>query len=171
MDKLLDQLLNIARHEQHMPPLQLAPHILSELMRKVATDYLLFLDGKNVVLEADIEEVDVVAVIDAQLIERALRNLLDNAIRYGEEGHYLGIGLAEEGEDVLLTVKDRGKGIPQEEYERIFERFYRADGGRKGEGLGIGLSIVKEITESHHGMLGLASDLDKRIAPSGALER
>ncbi|MCQ6561799.1 sensor histidine kinase [Paenibacillus mendelii] len=155
MDKLLDQLLDIARHEEYVLRPQLAMHNLSELMRKVAADYLLFLDGKNVVVEADIQDADVEVMIDAPLIERALRNLLDNAVRYGEGGHYLGIGLTEDEEDVILSVKDRGKGIAPEDRERIFERFYRADEGRKGEGLGIGLSIVKEIAESHHGSIRL----------------
>lgn len=158
MDKLLDQLLDITRQEEHLLRLQLAPHNLSELMRKIAAEYLLFLDDKNIVLEADIQDTDIEVMIDAPLIERALRNLLDNAVRYGEEGHYLGIGLTEEQEEVVLTVKNRGKGIAREDRERIFERFYRADGGRKGEGLGIGLSIVKEIAELHHGSVRLLDE-------------
>ncbi|WP_449599351.1 HAMP domain-containing sensor histidine kinase [Paenibacillus sp. Marseille-Q9583] len=158
MDKLLDQLLDITRQEEHLLRLQLAPHNLSELMRKIAAEYLLFLDDKNIVLEADIQDTDIEVMIDAPLIERALRNLLDNAVRYGEEGHYLGIGLTKEQEAVVLTVKNRGKGIAREDRERIFERFYRADGGRKGEGLGIGLSIVKEIAELHHGSVRLLDE-------------
>lgn len=115
MDKLLDQLLDITRQEEHLLRLQLAPHNLSELMRKIAAEYLLFLDDKNIVLEADIQDTDIEVMIDAPLIERALRNLLDNAVRYGEEGHYLGIGLTEEQEEVVLTVKTGVKGS----HERI----------------------------------------------------
>jgi signal transduction histidine kinase len=161
MDKLLDQLLDIARYEQHVPQLERASHNLSELMRKVAADYLLFLDGKNVVVEADIPDADIEVMIDAPLIERALRNLMDNAVRYGEEGHYLGIGLAEEEGDVILSVINRGNGVATEYRERIFERFYRVDGGRKGEGLGIGLSIVKEIAESHGGSVRLLDNVGR----------
>ncbi|RED55760.1 sensor histidine kinase [Cohnella lupini] len=161
MDKLLDQLLDIARYEQHVPQLERASHNLSELMRKVAADYLLFLDGKNVVVEADIPDADIEVMIDAPLIERALRNLMDNAVRYGEEGHYLGIGLAEEEGNVILSVINRGKGVATEYRERIFERFYRVDGGRKGEGLGIGLSIVKEIAESHGGSVRLLDNVGR----------
>ncbi|RXZ81027.1 sensor histidine kinase [Paenibacillaceae bacterium] len=155
MDKLLGQLLDIARHEEHVLQPQLTPYSLSELMRKVAADYLLFLNGKNVMLEVDIPDTDIEIMMDAPLIERALRNLLDNAVRYGEDGRYLGVGLVEEEEEVIISVADRGKGIALEDRERIFERFYRADGGRKGEGLGIGLAIVKEIVESHDGSVRL----------------
>ena len=61
-------------------------------------DYLLFLDGQSFTVEVDIPDKDVEVYIDASLIERAIRNLLDNAIRYGSEGHYLGIGLVLEDE-------------------------------------------------------------------------
>ncbi|PYI51518.1 HAMP domain-containing sensor histidine kinase [Paenibacillus flagellatus] len=155
MDKLLDQLLDIARHEDHVPELRPARHNLSELLRKIVADYLLVLDGKPFEVAADIPDDDIEVVFDAPLIERALRNLLDNAVRYGGDGQFLGVGLEETADEVRLTVRDRGKGVAVEDRERIFERFYRADGGRKGEGLGIGLSIVKEIAELHRGTVRL----------------
>jgi signal transduction histidine kinase len=157
MDKLLDQLLDISRQDAGAFELQRTPTNLYELMRKIVADYLLFLDGQNFTVEVDIPERDVNASIDSSLVERALRNLLDNAIHYGSEGYFLGIGLAEEDDVVCITVKDKGKGVTPEDHERIFERFYRADAGRKGEGLGIGLSIVKEIVESHQGYIQLKS--------------
>lgn len=157
MDKLLDQLLDISQQEAGALELHPAPANLSELLRKIVADYLLFLDGQNFSVDVDIPESDVMAFIDASLIERALRNLLDNAIRYGNEGHFLGIELVAEDDGVRITVKDRGKGVATADHERIFERFYRADRGRKGDGLGIGLSIVKEIVESHKGHIQLMS--------------
>jgi signal transduction histidine kinase len=157
MDTLLDQLLDVSRRDTDAHKLQFALTNLSELMRKIVADYLLFLDGQHFTVEANIPDGEVEAFIDASLMERAIRNLLDNAIRYGREGHFLGIGLLEENGDVCITVKDKGKGIASGNHERIFERFYRADGGRKGDGLGIGLSIAKEIAEAHHGHIQLMS--------------
>ncbi|MGE5702429.1 MAG: sensor histidine kinase [Clostridia bacterium] len=157
MDKLLDQLLDISRQDANSLQLHLASHNLSELLRKIIADYMLFLDGQPYTIEADIPERDVVVLIDASLIERAVRNLLDNAVRYGNEGHFLELALVEQEEDVCITVKDRGRGIAPEDQKRIFERFYRVDDGRKGEGLGIGLSIVKEIVESHQGSVQVKS--------------
>lgn len=157
MDKLLDQLLDIARLDGESLEIDLALHNLSEMMRKIAADYMLFLDGQSFSIEVDIPDGDVHAVIDVHLVERAIRNLMDNAVRYGKEGQFLGIGLVEEYNVVCITVKDKGKGISPKDHKLIFERFYRVDGGRKGEGLGIGLSIVKEIVESHQGHIQLIS--------------
>jgi signal transduction histidine kinase len=157
MDKLLDQLLDITKQDANAFELSLAPHNLSELMRKIVADYLLFLEGQNFTVEVDLPEWDVETDIDAFLIERALRNLLDNAIRYGSEGHYIGIELVQDNEGICMIVKDRGRGIAPEDLERIFERFYRVDEGRKGDGLGIGLSFVKEIAELHQGHVQVRS--------------
>lgn len=157
MDKLLDQLLDISRLDGDSHEIHLAPYNLSEIMRKIAADYMLFLDGQSFAIEVDIPDRDIQAVIDAPLVERAIRNLMDNAIRYGKEGHFLGIGLVEEDDVVCITVKDKGRGVAPEDHKLIFERFYRVDEGRKGEGLGIGLSIVKEIVESHQGHIQLMS--------------
>lgn len=157
MDKLLDQLLDIARLDAGALKVHPVSHNLSEMLRKIVTDYMLFLDGQGFAIEVDIPDGDIQACIDASLIERAIRNLMDNAIRYGKDGHFLGIKLVEEDDDVCISVKDRGRGIAPEDHELIFERFYRVDEGRNGEGLGIGLSIVKEIVESHQGRIQLMS--------------
>jgi len=157
MDKLLDQLLSISRQEAGALDLHLAPVDLSELVRKIVADYLLFLDGQNFTVEVEIPDEEVEALVDASLVERAIRNLLDNAVRYGSDGHFLGVRLAQEGETVCITVKDTGKGVAPEDHERVFERFYRAGAGRKGDGLGIGLSIVKEIVALHKGEIHLRS--------------
>ncbi|OAS20574.1 HAMP domain-containing sensor histidine kinase [Paenibacillus oryzisoli] len=157
MDKLLDQILDVSRQDADTLEIQVSTHNLSELIRKIASDYLLVIDEHEFMLKVELPENEVYADIDPSLIERMIRNLLDNAIRYGKDGHYLHIELFEEEQAVCITVKDRGKGVSLEEQERIFERFYRIDRGRKGEGLGIGLSIVKEITEAHHGSVQLTS--------------
>ncbi len=157
MDSLLDQLLDISRQYENAHELYFAPHNLSEMMRKILLDYLLILDDRNFTIEVDIPDKDVVIPIHAPLIERAFRNLLDNAIQHGKEGHFIGIGLTENEKEVCMTVKDRGRGISPGDQEYVFERSYRVDGRRKGDGLGFGLSIVREIVESHHGSVQLSS--------------
>ncbi|WP_239618887.1 sensor histidine kinase [Cohnella mopanensis] len=157
MDNLLDQLLDISRQDEDLLELRFTLHNLSDMMRQIVADYLLILDGQDFTVEVDIPDRDVKIALNAPLIERAFRNLLDNAIRYGSEGHFLGIGLTEEEEEVYITIKDRGRGIAPEDQGRIFERFYRVDGGRRSDGFGFGLSIVREIVESHHGSVQLSS--------------
>jgi signal transduction histidine kinase len=157
MDKLLDQLLDISRTDADDLILRPDNHNLSELIRKVAAEYFMVLDGDQVELDVNMPDEDIHLLIDASLMERALRNLLDNALRYGKEGRYLGIHLTADDEGVNLIVKDRGRGIPAEHQAHIFERFYRVDSGRKGEGLGIGLAIVKDIVNAHQGHLEMSS--------------
>ncbi|PWW01249.1 signal transduction histidine kinase [Paenibacillus cellulosilyticus] len=157
MDKLLDQMLEVSRQDEEDITIHLQNHNLSEIIRKIAVEYIMILDGEQVELDVEMPDEDVQLLIDASLIERALRNLLDNAVRYGKDGHYLGIELTADDQAVNIIVKDKGKGIPPAHQKHIFERFYRVDGGRKGEGLGIGLSIVKDISLAHRGTLEMNS--------------
>ena len=87
---------------------------------------------------------------DERLLRRALRNLLENARRYG--GADVAIGLSREGATALVRVCDRGPGVPEALRERIFEPFYRLPGhAEKAGGVGLGLSLVKQIAERHGG--------------------
>ncbi|RTE00716.1 sensor histidine kinase [Paenibacillus whitsoniae] len=157
MDKLLDQMLDISRLDADEMTLRLENHNLSEIVRKIAVEYIMVLDGEQVELDVELPDEDIHHLVDAPLMERALRNLLDNAIRYGKDGRYLGIGLSADDQFVNLMVTDRGKGIPAEHQADVFERFYRVDSGRKGEGLGIGLAIVKDIAHAHQGDVEMTS--------------
>lgn len=157
MDKLLDQMLDISRRDAEDLTIRLADHNLSELVRKIVVEYIMMLDGDQVHLDVEVPDEDMHLSIDASLIERALRNILDNAIRYGKDGRYLGIQLTANDQSVNVIVKDKGKGIPLEHHAYIFERFYRVDDGRQGEGLGIGLAIVKDIVEAHQGSIEMSS--------------
>lgn len=157
MDRLLDQLLDITRQDEGNIEPHIVVHNLSEMMRKIAADYIMFLEGQNITVEVNIPDEDIEIGIDASLMERAVRNLLDNAIRYGADGNYFEIAIFEKDNIIFIRITDRGIGIPLSEQEHIFERFYRVNSSRKGEGLGIGLSIVKEIITLHNGSISLLS--------------
>ncbi|MGV3149839.1 sensor histidine kinase [Rothia sp. 11273D007AR] len=96
---------------------------------------------------------------DPELLGTALRNLIENAIRYSPENTKVGIGMAVKGDTVRISVKDQGPGIPDDEQDRIFERFYRVDPARSRQtgGTGLGLSIVKHIVGQHGGEVTLWS--------------
>ena len=93
------------------------------------------------------------AKMNAPLLEQAIVNLLENAIKYSESGGEVQLSAAPENGEVVIVVKDQGCGIPPEHLPRIFERFYRVDRGRSRKlgGTGLGLSIVKHIIAVHHG--------------------
>ncbi len=86
-------------------------------------------------------------------------NLVDNAIKYSEPDNRVELEAKRIGREIVITVRDRGCGIPKEHLPRIFERFYRVDKGRsrKEGGTGLGLSIVKHIVNSHRGRINVES--------------
>ena len=100
---------------------------------------------------------------DRELLEELLENLIQNAIRYNREGGWVRVRISSENHHAVLTVSDNGIGIPHEQQERVFERFYRVDKSRSREtgGTGLGLAIVKHIAEIHHARIELDSETGK----------
>lgn len=96
---------------------------------------------------------------DPELLSTALHNLIENAVRYSPDNTKVGIGVAVKEDTVRISVKDQGPGIPEDEQDRIFERFYRVDPARSRQtgGTGLGLSIVKHIVGLHGGEVTLWS--------------
>ncbi|MDO5743215.1 MAG: ATP-binding protein [Micrococcaceae bacterium] len=96
---------------------------------------------------------------DRDLLMTALRNLIDNAIRYSPEDTTVGVGLRQRDGLIQVSVTDQGPGIAPEEQERVFERFYRIDAARSRHtgGTGLGLSIVKHVVANHGGEISLWS--------------
>jgi two-component system sensor histidine kinase SenX3 len=92
-----------------------------------------------------------------------VRNLIDNAIRYTASGGRVDVEVGADGEDVLVSVRDTGVGIPTRDLPRVFERFYRVDRARSREtgGTGLGLSIVKHVVENHAGRVTVDSELGR----------
>jgi two-component system phosphate regulon sensor histidine kinase PhoR len=103
------------------------------------------------------------AVINAVLLEQALVNLVDNAVKYSPAGSEVRISLEKEKDTVLISVADNGPGIPAKDLPRIFERFYRVDKTRSRNlgGTGLGLAIVKHITLAHQGNAWVESEPGK----------
>jgi two-component system phosphate regulon sensor histidine kinase PhoR len=101
--------------------------------------------------------------MDEQLIEQAVVNLIDNAIKYSDEGKSINVTALQVGQSVEICIKDEGIGIPPEHRERIFERFYRVDKARSRKlgGTGLGLSIVKNIAIAHGGHVMVESEIGK----------
>jgi two-component system phosphate regulon sensor histidine kinase PhoR len=103
------------------------------------------------------------AQINAPLMEQALVNLIDNAIKYSDEGSSVQIEAEDTEAAIILSVHDRGCGIEEEHLPRIFERFYRIDKARSRKlgGTGLGLAIVKHIAQAHGGKVMVRSKLEE----------
>lgn len=119
----------------------------------------------------DKKEIDLVLKGDSELayygsyhrIEQVLTNLIDNAINYSDRGGQITVSIVSKGKYIQLTVSDTGIGIPAEDLERIFERFYRVDKARSRNsgGTGLGLSIVKNLVHNMGGTISVKSQVGK----------
>jgi two-component system heavy metal sensor histidine kinase CusS len=98
---------------------------------------------------------------DARLFDRALSNLLDNALRFTPDGGKITIATETKPDRTELAIEDSGCGIPPQNLPRVFDRFYRADSSRSSEGTGLGLALVKSITDLHGGSAEVASEVNR----------
>lgn len=97
------------------------------------------------------------------MLEEAIVNLLDNAVKYSEKNSKIRITARKEEGALIIKIQDWGKGIPEEHLPRIFERFYRIDKARSRSlgGTGLGLAIVKHIVQAHDGYVTVESKPDE----------
>jgi two-component system sensor histidine kinase TctE len=154
---LINQLLSLARSEPAVSRAQATQRInLHELARDTTTEWVPRALARNIDLGFDGSALPATIEGDAVLVRELLSNLLDNAIRYTQPGGQVTVRVAIADSAVTLSVEDNGPGIPPAERERVFERFHRVL-GNGGEGCGLGLSIVREIAQSHGAETRLAA--------------
>jgi two-component system OmpR family sensor kinase len=100
---------------------------------------------------------------DDEALRVMLGNLIDNAIRYTPGGGKIDVGITAKDGSAVVEVADTGPGIPDADRERVFDRFYRAQGSRK-QGSGLGLAIVKNIADRHGARIALSSGPGLRVS-------
>jgi two-component system heavy metal sensor histidine kinase CusS len=98
---------------------------------------------------------------DPALFERAVGNLVDNALRFTPENGSIEIALGEHAADFEVAVSDNGSGIAPEHLPRVFDRFYRAEPSRGSDGAGLGLALVKSIVDLHGGTARIQSEIGR----------
>lgn len=171
MEKLLQKLSEISNLDARKGNIELKISNIAEHLRKIVADFIPILESKELATDIQIPEQPIYALTDYYLFERAIRNLIENAIHYGSSGHYLGVSLEKAEDVVLIKITDRGPGIPHEQIPFIFNRFYRGSAAREGEGMGIGLSIVQEIAEAHFGQVDVHSVENEKTVFTLTLQR
>jgi two-component system phosphate regulon sensor histidine kinase PhoR len=136
---------------------------LAAMVRELAPDFSLSFAEAALTLNVT-AEMEVAQVIgDPIHLRRVLDNLLGNARKFTPAGGMVEVRLWHEAERLLITVADTGIGIPENQLERVFERFYQVDGSmtRRYGGTGLGLALVKEIIEAHGGHISVRSHVGK----------
>jgi heavy metal sensor kinase len=155
---LIEQLLALARADSGRETLQVEPVNLSGTLRALIEGWRQVARIRDVQFSAEIPD-DVFVLGDAPALRRVADLLLDNAFKYTMPPGSVRLGLQQQGESAVLSVKDSGSGIAEEEQSKIFERFYRADKarGRDPGGAGLGLAIARWIVTQHHGSISVES--------------
>lgn len=148
---LAESLLALTRGDEGVE-LKVGRHDLAAVAEEAAQATRDANNGK-VSIECDLPKGEVEATFDRDRAFQAASILLDNAVRYTPEGGNVTVGVREDGERVALEVSDTGVGIPEDQLPLIFERFHRADPSRSDDGAGLGLSIARQIAESHGGQI------------------
>jgi two-component system phosphate regulon sensor histidine kinase PhoR len=160
---LANDLLTLAQLESGSWTLQLSEIDLLRFFSDLIRDWKKKLSGKGLKAVVDMSDNCSVIRADEARLREVFDNLLDNAVKYSGTGGEIRLGAERHGDEVVLSVRDNGIGISQEDLPRIFERFYRADKARSRElgGTGLGLSIVKHIAQLHSGRVEADSELGK----------
>ncbi len=155
---IVDNLLFVARADAAREPVARKRFDARAAVEKIASFYETIAEDRHVAINCS-GEGQISA--DPALFERAVSNLVDNALRFTPENGSIQIALAEHATDLEIAVRDNGSGIAPEHLPRVFDRFYRAESSRGSDGAGLGLALVKSIVDLHGGSATIQSKIGR----------
>ncbi len=158
LSRIVDNLLFVARVDAAREPIARNRFDARAAVEKIAAFYQTIAEDHHVTISCS-GEGQISA--DPVLFERAVGNLVDNALRFTPENGSIQIALAEHDGDFELAVSDNGCGIAPEHLPRVFDRFYRAESSRGSDGAGLGLALVKSIVDLHGGSASIHSEIGR----------
>jgi signal transduction histidine kinase len=150
---LINNILDFSRIEAGRKEYEFKETDLAELVRSTLDSYRFQIEQNGFAFEEKISSDIPPVFVDREAIARSLLNLVNNALKYSKDQKYIGVSLYRSNGSVKLEVKDRGIGIPKNEQEKIFEKFYRCGDPlvHNIKGSGLGLSLVRHIARAHGG--------------------
>jgi two-component system heavy metal sensor histidine kinase CusS len=156
LSRMIEDMLFLARVDNPSTVIKMAPVDVRAELDKVAEFYRLLAQERDLSIECD-GQANVAG--DRVLLQRAIHNLISNAVRYSRSGGTITVSITRNEDAVELSVTNQGAGIAGEHLPRVFDRFYRADSARQNaeEGTGLGLAIVKSIAQLHGGEIRVTS--------------
>jgi signal transduction histidine kinase len=176
MNRLIDDLLDVAGIEAGKLSVSLAPHDVAALVNEAVNAILPLAAAKEIAIHVDVAS-PLRARCDRARILQVLANLLGNAVKFTpERGGAIRVGAERDGDDVRITVEDRGPGIAPEDLPHVFDRYWQAKSASRA-GAGLGLAIVKGIVDAHGGrvhvesVVGHGASFVLSVPLAGAAER
>jgi two-component system phosphate regulon sensor histidine kinase PhoR len=151
--QMATELLELSRIESGQVPLELKVVSAATLLLSSADRMRAQVERAGLVLRLDTAQEMTEVLADPPRLEQVLVNLIHNAIKFTRPGGEITLAVHTEEDFVCFSVSDTGEGIPVDDLERIFERFYKADRARSGGGTGLGLSIARHLVEAHGGRI------------------
>jgi heavy metal sensor kinase len=163
LTRMINRLLYLSRGDSGMDRLDIKKVELRGLLSKMVEFYRVLAERKNIVLDLSAKEGSYFVQADNSKLEELFSNIIENAIRYTPENGSIAVEIAEQKDKHAISISDTGIGIPEEDQEKIFERFYRVDKARSRDdgGAGLGLSIAAMIVEMHKGEIEVKSQPNK----------
>ena len=156
LSSIIDNLLFLARADSAEEQVNRSVFNGRAAVEKIVSFYQTFAEDRHIQISCT-GNADISA--DPVLLNRAVGNLLDNALRFTPDRGRIHIKIAAAGHEVQISVTDNGPGIDPEHLSRVFDRFYRVDSSRSSEGTGLGLALVKSIVDLHGGSAAIDSKL------------
>lgn len=156
---LIDDLFELSRLEAGSASLRVLPNSVEAILAATVDSMKAQAAGREVELRDSLESELGSVMVDSHMIQRALCNLIQNAIRHTPPDGTIVVEAHDQGPTVRIDVVDTGQGIPQQDIEKVFDRFYRGEKSRSREygGTGLGLAIAKGIVEAHGGRIWVES--------------
>jgi len=161
--KLIDDLFELSKLDSGSMPVTMETFSLSELLHDVLQDFELEARRRGVALDITGEPRPAMVHADIGLVQRVLENLIRNALEYTPSGGSVTLDISTRPRDVAVTVSDTGCGIPEDEINNIFERYFRSSHGQSssGQSSGLGLAIVKRILDLHGSRITVSSSVNE----------
>lgn len=159
LNRLVEDLRELTLAEADELNLHRRPANPGHLIQRVVNNLKKVANHKKINFEMELPKSLPEIYLDTDRISQVLNNLLKNSLRHTEEGGRVLVRAKERKDDVIIEVNDNGEGIPEDKIDHVFDRFYRGDSSRSSEGgSGLGLSIAKELIQSHGGEIWIDSE-------------